>query len=210
MNEGRNVGGHWYPTPHCGWGGFAEELFHHTSRYYKATEAFLRYLGEHHSFAMNGYQAELLSDEQRRCMAAVLTQPPDPEAALALMAIVECVLSGIRGVDDALVQRYGCEEIPRAAPLEASHHCHDLASVPGDISPVDPFISVAELLQLPVAVNVRHVEVSMHDLARHLDSSNSTLRMNLHNAIVLLHNGGFVLRNHPHLTHVEAQQIDDD
>lgn len=68
-------------------------------------------------------------------------------------------------------------------------------------------MSLAERLLMPVAVRGNHVEVSLHQLARHLQSPNSTLRGNLHNAVVDLHNAGFVLRNHPHLTHAEAQSI---
>ena len=71
-------------------------------------------------------------------------------------------------------------------------------------------MSLADRLLMPVAVRDRHVEVSLHELADHLQSPNSTLRTNLHNAIIALHNSGYVLRNHPHLTHNEAQAISDD
>jgi hypothetical protein len=62
---------------------------------------------------------------------------------------------------------------------------------------------------MPVAVRDRHVEVSLQELARHLDSGNSALRSNLQAAVVRLHEAGFVLRNHPHLTHSEAHAIAD-
>ena len=71
-------------------------------------------------------------------------------------------------------------------------------------------IGIAERLQMPVAVRDHHVEVSLRELAGHLQSPNSTLRTNLHNAIIALHNSGFVLRNHPHLTHNEANTISDE
>ena len=79
-----------------------------------------------------------------------------------------------------------------------------------DVGPLDPFMSLADRLLMPVAVHDRHVEVSLHDLANHLQSPNSTLRTNLHNAIITLHNSGYVLRNHPHLTHDEAHAISDE
>ena len=63
---------------------------------------------------------------------------------------------------------------------------------------------------MPVAVKERHVEICMQTLARHLDSPNATLRSNLHEAVLVLHNAGFSLRNHPDLTHAEAQQLDPD
>ena len=46
MTEFKNIDGHYYPSVHGGWGGFAEELFHYTSRYYATTEAFLRNLAD--------------------------------------------------------------------------------------------------------------------------------------------------------------------
>lgn len=75
----------------------------------------------------------------------------------------------------------------------------------GEVDPLDPFMSLAERLLMPVAIRDRHVEVSLHELAEHLDSGNATLRGNLQEAVVTLHNAGYVLRNHPHLTHAEAQ-----
>jgi len=65
-------------------------------------------------------------------------------------------------------------------------------------------------LLLPVAVVEHHVEVSLHALARHLDSPNSRLRINLQEAVLMLHNGGYLLRNHPHLTHAAAISIADE
>ena len=38
----------------------------------------------------------------------------------------------------------------------------------------------------------------------------STLRTNLHNAVIQVHNAGYVLRNHPHLTHSEAKLLGDE
>jgi hypothetical protein len=95
----------------------------------------------------------------------------------------------------------------REGLVEQAHHpVHDGA----DVAPLDPFLNIAERLQMPVAVHDHHVEVCLQSLARHLDSPSSALRSNLHNAVLQLHDAGYVLRNHPHLTHSEAHDIGDD
>lgn len=209
MPDVKNIEGHFYPLPHSAWGGFAEELFHYTSRYYCATEAFLRNLAADPQFSMTGYNAARLSAGQRDLMAAVLSCAPGRESATALVAIVGAVVTGTDGVDASIAAEYGgcLDDLPKHAMVE--QHVHDTASH-GDVDPLDPFMSLAERLLMPVAVVDRHVEVSLHELARHLQSPNSTLRTNLHNAIVELHNAGYVLRNHPHLTHSEAHTLADD
>jgi len=77
VTDGKNIAGHYYPVFHPGWGGFAEELFHYTSRYYTATEAFLRNLVGDRGFSMSGYSAQALSAGQREVLAAVLAEGPD-------------------------------------------------------------------------------------------------------------------------------------
>jgi DeoR/GlpR family transcriptional regulator of sugar metabolism len=52
--------------------------------------------------------------------------------------------------------------------------------------------------------------VSLKQLAEHLDSSNATLRSNLQEAILRVHNAGYILRNHPGLTHKTAKDIGDE
>ncbi len=210
MTGTKNVDGRFYPPFHSGWGGFAEELFHYTSRYYLATEAFLRHLAEDQAFVMSGYKAVLLSEPQRDLMAAVLSVPPDRQAASAAVSVVSAVIRGEGGVDQTWVALYhrrlegvAKHEVLLGHTLAANH------AMPG-VSPLDPFMNIAERLQMPVAVHDRHVEVAMHTLAEHLSSSNSALRTNLHNAVLELHNAGYVLRNHPHLTHAEAHQIGDE
>jgi hypothetical protein len=174
MTDAKNIDGHFYPLPHPGWGGFADELFHYTSRYYKTVEAFLRSVARDDTFTMTGYKAEMLSLAQREAMAAVLAYPPDSDSAGALVTIIDAVLTGSDAVDPAILQRF---------PSPVADH------------------------PAPAAVRDRHVEVPMHQLARHLESPNSTLRANLHNAVIALHNNGYVLRNHPGLRHDEAQAI---
>ena len=203
----KNVDGHFYPPYHRGWGGFAEELFHYTSRYCFTVEVFLRNLSGDDSFSMSGYSAAMLSPRQRDLLAAVLSCGPDHGSAAAVMSIVRAVLRGEGDVDGTVASEYrAClQNLPKAETL--AHKPHADAGVAAEVDPLDPFMSLAERLLMPVAVRGNHVEVSLHQLARHLQSPNSTLRGNLHNAVVDLHNAGFVLRNHPHLTHAEAQSI---
>lgn len=210
MIDLKNVDGHYYPPFHRGWGGFAEELFHYTSRYYCATEAFLRHLADRRNFTMHGYRAARLSDRQRDVMAAVLSSEPDRAAALTLTALVDRVLRGDPEVERAWLERYASrlQDVARAATVEQHVHPGD-ATLP-EVAPPDPFLSMAERLQMPVAVREHHVELSMQVLAQHLDSANPTIRTNLRNAIVQLHNAGYLLRNHPQLTHSEAHEIGDE
>lgn len=210
MTEVKNVNGHFYPPFHSGWGGFAEELFHYTSRYYLATEAFLRNLSEDRGFVMSGYKAALLSEGQRDLMAAVLASQPDHQSASAAVSIVSAVVRREPGVDRLWVERYQArlDEVAKHETLLG--HSHAVQHATAGVSPLDPFMSIAERLQMPVAVREHHVEICMHTLAEHLSSPNSVVRTNLHNAVLELHNAGYVLRNHPHLTHGEAHQIGDE
>jgi hypothetical protein len=209
MNDGKNIDGHYFPVSHAGWGGFAEELFHHTSRYYTATEAFLRNLAGQRGFSMGGYQPQALSAAQREVLAAVLAARPDKQGAAAAIELIELVLAGSSEVPAALAASY--PPVVATAVSAASAEPHPaLHVVPADVAPLDPFLSLAEGLQMPVAIRDRHVEVSLHQLAQHLDAGNTTLRDNLQGAVIKLHEAGFVLRNHPHLTHAEARSISGD
>lgn len=210
MTDIKNVNGHFYPLFHSGWGGFAEELFHYTSRYYFATEAFLRNLTEDDAFAMSGYKAAMLSAPQRDLMAAVLSCEPDRQSGTAAAAIVAAVIRREPGVDPLLAEHYivRLEGVPKHETLLGQGHA--LREQASGVSPLDPFMNIAERLQMPVAVRDHHVEICMHTLAEHLSSPNSAVRSNLHNAVLELHNAGYVLRNHPHLTHSEAHEIGDE
>lgn len=209
MTDGKNIGGHFYPVFHPGWGGFAEELFHHTSRYYNATEAFLRNLVEDRGFSMSGYQAEALSSRQREVLAAILAEDPDQERAAGVVGIIGAVRAKTAAVPAGLAERFPPLAAQALSTGHAEGHRHE-HTVPPDVGPLDPFLNLAERLQMPVAVHDRHVEVSLHQLARHLDSGNTTLRDNLQDAVIELHQAGFVMRNHPHLTHAETQSLSDD
>ncbi len=205
----KNIEGTHYPEFHCGWGGCAEELFHYTSRYYNYTEAFLRNLSEDRSFSMSSYSANELSDAQRELMAAVLACKPDKETASAAIEIVTSVGLGKSFVNQAQVERYRkqIDRIPKNVRLVYRRNLRCPES--NDLSPLDPFLNIAERLRLPVAVREHHVEVSLSQLAEHLDSPVSSMRSNLQNAVLQLHAAGYLLRNHPGLTHEEARSIAD-
>ena len=207
MTDVKNIDGNLYPAPHSGWGGFAEELFHHTSRYYKTAEAFVRSLAGDAAFSMSGYSASRLDAPQREFLAAALSCAPTASSAQAVISVVNSVLRGESDIDPAVVESFQ-GRLQDLHPAEtAIPRTHFESTGLEDVSPLDPFMSLADRLLMPVAVRDRHVEVSLRELAGHLQSPNSTLRTNLHIAIIALHNSGFVLRNHPHLTHEEAQEI---
>jgi hypothetical protein len=206
----KNVDGHYYPEFHCGWGGCSDELFYHTSRYYIYTEIFLRNLSGNRNFTMAGYKASLLSTAQRELMAAALSCRPDLHTAKAINSIVTATLQGKTGINDEYAKRFRqqLERIPKGKPVFCrSRYCKPVVT---DVSPIDPFLSLAERLQIPVAIRDHHVEVSLKDLALHLDSPNPRLRVNLQEAVLRLHEAGYLLRNHPGLTHKEARSIADE
>ena len=210
MTTTKNVEGHYYPEFHCGWGGCAEELFHYTSRYYIYTEAFLRNLSENRQFSMTDYRASDLNQAHRTLMAAVLSCPPAQQTGESIVDIVSAVCRDVEKPDPGLYERYQeqLNVIPKGATIVYSAKC----CKPNlqDITPLDPFLSMAERLQLPVAVKEHHVEVSLRLMAEHLDSPNPRIRTNLQEAVLRLHDAGYLLRNHPGLTHREAKAIADE
>jgi hypothetical protein len=208
MTDAKHIDGHFYPPFHSGWGGFAEELFHYTSRYFFATEAFLRNLIDDRDFSMAGYRASNLSSPQRELMAMLLAASPERGRGLEIVRIVEAVKADSDEADEGLLSIYRANA-PRPDVEEIVQRSHTGTVAGEDVEPFDLFLSLAERLLMPVAVRDRHVEVSLQELARHLDSGNSALRSNLQAAVVRLHEAGFVLRNHPHLTHSEAHAIAD-
>lgn len=208
MQHSKHVAGHYYPGFDSRWGGFSEELFHYTSRYYGVTEAFLRGLAERPAFSMAGYKAARLSEVQRATLATILGFPPDRETGQGVVLIVEAVIDGVPHVHDELLEQFPPK--PLADLPEAGLVGHASTPHAPDVGPLEPWLSLAERLLMPVAVHEHHVEIDMRLLASHLDSPNSTLRSNLQQAIVNLHEAGYLLRNHPHLTHVEAKQIGDE
>ena len=203
------IEGSYYARPDRRWGGCAEELFHHTSRYYHYTEAFLRNLTGDRQFQLEGYQAERLSAVQRRVMAAVLSLPPGPATARAVMRIAESVRESRQDVDPELLEtyRYWLRVVPLQRRYHPSHSFHEPLP-PRHLPPLEPFLALAERLQIPVAVNGHYVEVSSKQLARHLDSTQHQVRENLQNAILWLHDAGYRIRNHPELTHQQARHCE--
>jgi hypothetical protein len=203
-----HIAGRYYRPFHRSWGSFAEELFHHTSRYYAVTESFLRNLSGCARFAMGGYQAEKLSEPQRHAMAGVLGYAPGRDTGLALISIVEAVMRGESAVDARLAECFPPMEI-EDVPAEGRGACVP-EPAPSCVGPLEPWLSLAERLHMAVAVREHHVELDMRVLATHLDSPNPTIRANLQKGILELHQAGYLLRNHPHLTHAEANEIADE
>ncbi len=208
MSDARHIDGHYYPPFHSGWGGFAEELFHYTSRYFFATEVFLRNLVDDREFTMVGYKANRLGERQRELMAWQLAESPQLASGLAIVRIVETVKDGSMEVDEVLLA--ACRaRAPQPDAETLVQRSHGAVAQGEGGEPFDLFLNLAERLLMPVAVRDQHVEVSLQELAHHLDSGNAALRSNLQEAVVRLHEAGFVLRNHPHLTHSEAHTIAD-
>lgn len=206
----KNVEGHYYLDFHPGWGSCVEELFHYTSRYYLYTEAFLRNLSENRDFSMSGYKADILSDDQRELMAAVLCYEPVRHTGRVITSIVSSALQGVPHVAPEMIEpfRQQMDMMPGAAHIK--FRTKDNRVDKDDVSPIDPFLNIAKRLQLPVAIVDHHVEVSLHELAEHLDSTNSRIRTNLQDAVLRLHNAGYLLKNHQSLTHTEAFSIADE
>ena len=208
MTKGtKHVDGHYYPSPHPGWGGFCDELFHYTSRYYAVTESFLRHLADRPDFSMSGYKANRLSESQRELMSRILTTRPEKQSALQVISIVDAVHAGSGEVEEALWKQFDHD-------IEISHDTDMIGHVPKphplDISPLEPWLNMAERLNMAVAVHDHVVELDMKILAQHLDSTNATLRTNLQKGIVDLHEAGYLVKNHPHMTHQEAHEIGED
>ena len=205
MTKGtKHVNGHYYPAPHPGWGGFCDELFHYTSRYYAVTESFLRHMADRPDFSMSGYKANKLSDSQRELMSKILTLKPDELTAKQLISIVESVIIGGGDIEEKLLEQFPDN-------TEITHDDDMIGHVPKphsmDVSPLEPWLNMAERLNMAVAVHDHIVEIDMKQLALHLDSNNSILRTNLQNGIIDLHEAGYLIKNHPHLTHHEAHEI---
>jgi hypothetical protein len=194
------------PRAHHRWGGCAEELLHYTSRYYAYTEAFLRNLVRRRDFHMAGYQAERLSGLQRSLMLAILISPPERASGIDAMALVERVLDGEHGADPMHLARYRARlgMIAHSGGVARSPGPHPLV-LPNHLPPLDPFQAIAERLELPVRVAGRYVEVPFEVLVRYLDSPTPQVRDNLQQAILWLHDAGYHLCNHPHLTHAECR-----
>jgi hypothetical protein len=201
------VDGLFYPEYHPGWGGCAEELFHYTSRYFAYTEAFLRNLADQRQFNMSGYQAANLNNDQRRLMAAILAEQPGRRSARDITQIVRGVIHGESPIYEELTTRYhDClKTIPIGVELVYSDKHHQVDTP--EVAPLDPFLNMASRLRLPVAVRDHHVVIPLRELAKHLDSTHSSLRNSLQEAIVQLHFAGYQLKNHPGLTHKTAKSL---
>jgi hypothetical protein len=143
-------------------------------------------------------------------MAAILSTQPVIDSARDVTTLIRAVITGDTSVSEDLLDRYHdrLKIIPEGVVLVYAKHSH----VPdmSEVAPLDPFLNLATRLQLPVAVRDHHVEVSLKKLAEHLDSPNNILRSNLQEAILRVHSAGYILRNHPGLTHKTAKIIGDE
>lgn len=200
-----------HPALHKGWGGCAEELVHHTSRYYSYTEAFLRNLAQWRDFRMAGYGADRLSDVQRQLMAAILSLPPERQTAREIIRIVEAVRAGQAHVDERMMAQYQSRlEIVAQHPVLLFEYGAHEPVLPSELPAPDPFLAIAERLNIPVMVTGHHIDVPFKLLAQHLDSPTQQVRDNIQHAVIWLHEAGFHLRNHPNLTHAEIRASSDD
>lgn len=195
-----------YSGLHRGWGGFSDELLFHTSRYYAVVESFLRHLSGKADFNMADFKASNLTVQQRITLTHVLEYEPGLDTGSAIVNIVEAVISGDEGVEESILSQF---------PGHGNHSKESefIGHVPKkhqlEVSPLEPFLELAERLQFAVEIKGNHVEVDMKLLATHLDSTNSVLRNNLQKYIIDLHEHGYRIRNHPHLTHLEAKKEGD-
>jgi hypothetical protein len=69
------------------------------------------------------------------------------------------------------------------------------------ISPVAPLQNLARRLGIPIEIKGKEVRVPFRILARHLDSPNPTIRRNLQEDVLMLHDGGYRLVNSAHRPH---------
>lgn len=202
------IGSNYYPVADLAWGCYADELFFHTSRYYCHTEAFLRNVTGIQELKLNGYRAEKLSEAQRCLMAAILSAPPNHRAVCGVMRIVESVRRGQKGVDRFFVKIYR-DRLAVKPDYSYGNRLHAVNKqiVSPNLPPLDPFLSITERSQIPVAVRGHFVEISLKRMVQLIDSPYHQVRGNLQSAILRLHEAGYHLINHPGLTHRVARLI---
>lgn len=188
-----DIDGVYYPPPHADFSEHAQELFFYTSRYYVYTEKFLRRLTGRESFHMAGYQAEHLSPIQRSVMAIVLASPANTRAGQALTDIVEHVRAGSRTAPPGLSTRYRT----RTYSPRVRHHEFPRTRTAGTVArdSADPLLNMARRLRIPARRQGAVISLAFPALARHLDSSNPTIRRNLQDAIATAHASGYHIRH---------------
>ena len=187
-----NIDGRFYPLSDRRWGNSAEELLRYTSRYYTYTQSLLRNLSESPEFNMAGYQAAGLSMAQRALMAQMLALPPVQEVARDVIVLVRSRILGEAEPSAELIERYPIVPVqPKQPVLVYADRPHEPRA--DGASPLDPFINLAARLHLPYEVDGRHLRVPFRLLVKHLDSNNAQIRENLRDAVLHLHEGGYVL-----------------
>ncbi|MET0082094.1 MAG: hypothetical protein ABW079_03715 [Sedimenticola sp.] len=155
---------------HPGFAPFIEELFFHTSRYYRYTESYLQQLAGSSSFCMAGFRAARMSDRQRDAMANLLSHPPSEEIAGEIIKLVGAVISGDRGVDRL--------DAPYRTPRQVV--CREPLRVEGkpragpDIDVREQLLHFAQRFNLNIDICGSDIRLSLCQLERILKGSNPT------------------------------------
>lgn len=183
---------------HRGYMHCAEELLRHTSRYYPYAEHFLAQLADQPDFSMAGYDADRLSEGQRQVLVGLLGEAPSRTSGQQIIQIISAVIRGDAGVDEALLAKYHSRFKSGVGRFLLRQKGKGRAVLEKGVSPVAPLQNIAMRLGIPVAVRGREVRVPFRVLVKHLDSPNPTIRRNLQEDILMLHDGGYRLVNSTH------------
>lgn len=171
---------------HPSWGYHAEELLFYTSRYYAQTETFLREVSGVTDFFFHGFRAQRLAPAHRQVLARLLRRPVGHATARAVVALMRritvCRGRNVPPVDLGRRHMVGRGEVARSRRRSLS-----------GLSPTDPFLNIAERFGVPVRQRGRHLWVSFSALKQLLDAPSPALRNAIHDAIEVLHDGGFHL-----------------
>jgi hypothetical protein len=172
---------------HPSWGYHAEELLFYTSRYYAQTETFLRAISGVSDFSFGGFRAQRLTPAQQQSLARLLRRPAGHATARAVVALIRriTICRGTRALPS--------QQTVRRRPLTPGEIARSRQRGPRGLSPADPFLNIAERFGLPVRQRGRHLWVSFSALKRLLDAPSPALRNAVHDAIEVLHDGGFHL-----------------
>ncbi len=186
------------PRPHTDYAHCAEELLCHTSRYYSYTEQYLADLAKQPEFSLVGYDCRNLSSNQKKVLSGLMAENPGRETASHIIQVVSDVIAGLRGVDAELLERYE-QRYFRTNPHRFTPQV-DGSGVHLDVktAPLDPIQNMAHRLNMPVEVKGHDVLIPKHVLGRHLDSANAVIKQNIQDCIVLLHDGGYRLKDMPY------------
>jgi len=187
-----------YPRPHIDYAHCAEELLFHTSRYFSYTEQYLMELAQQPEVSLAGYDCRNLSMNQKKVLAGLMTETPGRKTASYIIQVIVDVISGYRGVDAELLEKYE-QRYFRTYPHYFTPQV-DGGGIHLDIrtAPLDPIQNMAHRLNMPVEVKGRDVLIPMCLLRRYRDSANAVIKQNIQDSISLLRDGGYRLRDMPY------------